>query len=410
VEVGTSYHEHPDDNLRPPDEWYESPDAKKLLGTQFARALSDLASEIDGAELPLDKHQLQDRAGQLVIRAYSQGFLRGIPNLGRLVEWHTASGENDRNEIRERTGIDPQAVFVRCPYNLILDIVGGHKEQAQLRSDGTLELLGPKLDDGILPAIDPLFKRGDAAQACRFLADNMARELGAVHVATTIAAEAKTIHETAKDVAERIAALPNQIVSSFALKAPALRVNLINEMTGEISARAFSVITWIERNRPAAANLEKARLFQLQDQAEHCAGLDIPEYAGGVVARDRGAPITGNIRLVAEFSVFCLLFSKAMLGWSAEIEAATSVSGTNPRSSDVDRANSANTARLFPGGVPENPDIVDLVVRLDAAKGGNKSQNTIAREFTNESPSNDQRAQSLLSQIRRLKREGRITL
>jgi hypothetical protein len=290
---------------------------------------------------------------------------------------------------------------------LFLDIVGGHIERARLRSDGSVELLGPKPDDGVLPAIDLAFQRGNAVEACRFLADTISREVGATEVASTTATEAQSIHEIAKEVADRIAAIPSQIISSFAVKTPALRVNLINEMTGEISARGFSVITWIERNRPLAANLEKSRLFQLQDTAESCAGLDIPEYAGGVVTRDRDVPLRGNIRILAEFSMFCLMFSKAMLGWAEEIEAATRA---QPPITNAERANRANSSKLFPGGVPVNADIVDLVVRLDAAKGSSKSQNEIAREFTGESPDNDARAQSLLSQIRRLKRKGHITL
>jgi hypothetical protein len=269
-------------------------------------------------------------------------------------------------------------------------------------------MLGPKPDDGILPAIDPVaFERGNAPEACRFLADTIAGEVGSTEIPPSASTGSPTVPDIAREVADRIAAIPNQIVSSFVLKTPALRVNLINEMTGEISSRAFSVITWIERNRPMAANLEKSRLFQLQDTAEQCAGLDIPEYAGGVVTRQRNAPIVGNIRVVAEFSVFCLMFSKAMLGWAEEIEAA---GRANPPNSDIARANHANTAKLFRGGVPDNADIVDLVARLDAAKGSNKSQNEIAREFTGELSGNDARAQSLLSQIRRLKREGRITL
>jgi hypothetical protein len=72
--------------------------------------------------------------------------------------------------------------------------------------------------------------------------------------------------------------------------------------------------------------------------------------------------------------------------------------------------NSANTAKLFRGSVPENPDIVDLVARLDAAKGSGKSDNDVARELTGETYPDDPRAQSLLSQVRRLKRKGRITL
>lgn len=73
-------------------------------------------------------------------------------------------------------------------------------------------------------------------------------------------------------------------------------------------------------------------------------------------------------------------------------------------------ANNANNSRLFPGGFPENADIRDLVCKLDAAKQSEKSDNEIAREFTGETKGHDKKAKSLLSQIRRLKREGKVNL
>jgi hypothetical protein len=76
----------------------------------------------------------------------------------------------------------------------------------------------------------------------------------------------------------------------------------------------------------------------------------------------------------------------------------------------ADGANSANTCRLFSGPVPENPDIRDLVVRLDSERNSGKSNNEIARAFTGETIGNDRKAQSLLAQIRYLKKNGRVTL
>lgn len=67
----------------------------------------------------------------------------------------------------------------------------------------------------------------------------------------------------------------------------------------------------------------------------------------------------------------------------------------------------ANTTKLFPQGIPDNPNIVDLVVRLDAGAGGKKSQQQIAMEMTD---GNKKLADSLLSQIRRLRREGKVNL
>jgi hypothetical protein len=70
----------------------------------------------------------------------------------------------------------------------------------------------------------------------------------------------------------------------------------------------------------------------------------------------------------------------------------------------------ANTQKLFPKGIPQNPDVIDLVVRLNTEKGSGRSMNQIAQEFTGETAQNDPKARSLLSQIRRMVRKGRVKL
>lgn len=64
----------------------------------------------------------------------------------------------------------------------------------------------------------------------------------------------------------------------------------------------------------------------------------------------------------------------------------------------------ANTTVIFKGTEP-TPDVKDLAFRL--ASRGNKSEADVAREFVGNG--NDSKAKSLLSQVRRLKRTGRIT-
>ncbi len=70
----------------------------------------------------------------------------------------------------------------------------------------------------------------------------------------------------------------------------------------------------------------------------------------------------------------------------------------------------ANNRKLFPKGLPSNPNLVDLVLRLDSQRDSGKSKVQIACEFTEETTGNDRRARSLLAQIRRLIREGRLNL
>lgn len=69
-----------------------------------------------------------------------------------------------------------------------------------------------------------------------------------------------------------------------------------------------------------------------------------------------------------------------------------------------------NKSRLFPGGVPDDADVVDLVVRLDAAKGTGEKQLDTARNFTGESIGNDKQARLLLANIRMMKKRGKLNL
>jgi hypothetical protein len=71
---------------------------------------------------------------------------------------------------------------------------------------------------------------------------------------------------------------------------------------------------------------------------------------------------------------------------------------------------SANNQKFFPRGVLNNPDILELAARLNAAEGSGISKNQIAREFTGEPLGNEPKAKSLLSQIRRLIRQGRLNI
>lgn len=73
-------------------------------------------------------------------------------------------------------------------------------------------------------------------------------------------------------------------------------------------------------------------------------------------------------------------------------------------------ADSADTSGLFPGGVPKNPDVCELVCRLDAERGSGKSTIAIAREFTAKMRDPERKAQSLLREVRRLVKAGKVTL
>ncbi|NQT17364.1 MAG: hypothetical protein HQ582_31710 [Planctomycetes bacterium] len=72
---------------------------------------------------------------------------------------------------------------------------------------------------------------------------------------------------------------------------------------------------------------------------------------------------------------------------------------------------SANINAIFPGEMPGNPDIRDLALLLQREhakpKGERRSDNVVAREFTDETPPNWNKARSLLSQTKQfVKKHG----
>ena len=68
----------------------------------------------------------------------------------------------------------------------------------------------------------------------------------------------------------------------------------------------------------------------------------------------------------------------------------------------------ANNDKLFPKGELKDRDIAELVIKINTEKGGDKSINQIARDYTGELKGSDRKAMSMLSEIRRLRRQGLV--
>lgn len=96
-------------------------------------------------------------------------------------------------------------------------------------------------------------------------------------------------------------------------------------------------------------------------------------------------------------------FVLTLTGWAKSVAA-------EARRKQQNGANSANNPRLFPKGPLDDLEIIELVCRLDAAKGGKLSQNEIARQFAKEKDGNDKRAPSLLATVRRMRLHGKVNL
>jgi hypothetical protein len=172
-------------------------------------------------------------------------------------------------------------------------------------------------------------------------------------------ADVTSIADDVRQLAERIGGLSEQIIESFKFPTPHDRVRHIREITGRISHDAFPLITWIERNRPAAADLEKRRLMMMEDGADNCAASNTPEYVGGKVAPFAdGARPSAGARMTAEFYVFCNMFGLAIRGWADEIEVASA---------------SPKTGTDGPWSTPDSPS--------QWAKVFNVSRDTLMRRF-----------------------------
>lgn len=70
----------------------------------------------------------------------------------------------------------------------------------------------------------------------------------------------------------------------------------------------------------------------------------------------------------------------------------------------------ANNYKLFPKGELKDRNLTELAVKINTEKDSGRSFNEIAREFTGETKGNCRKANSYLSQLRRLRSEGRVVL
>ena len=107
----------------------------------------------------------------------------------------------------------------------------------------------------------------------------------------------ETVAGRARQVADRIVEIPCKIVDSFVKPNSQERVDCLRSLTSELLFNAFPVISWIERRRSAeSADLVKKRLWLIQHEAITCAGLEIPEYAGGTIGKSQEEPSEGHSR------------------------------------------------------------------------------------------------------------------
>jgi hypothetical protein len=124
-----------------------------------------------------------------------------------------------------------------------------------------------------------------------------------------------------RDIARRVRSVPDEIVASFANESADERLRKVTNIVSAIYWESIPLITWIERNRPLSADIEKRRFDVLENDACFCSTQDIPEYRGGVInPQPQGSRPSQGAKKVAELLVFCMAFETSILGWADEIE------------------------------------------------------------------------------------------
>ncbi len=132
----------------------------------------------------------------------------------------------------------------------------------------------------------------------------------------------ETIAERARQMAERIRRLPDELVASFALTDSRERVSRMRGIATELSFGMFPVFTWLERRRSAdTAELVKRRLSLVLHEAVLCAGFEIPEYVGGLIKQNAGQTPSEGARRTAELTATSMFFAASLREWADDIQA-----------------------------------------------------------------------------------------
>lgn len=135
------------------------------------------------------------------------------------------------------------------------------------------------------------------------------------------AQEPQTTARRARRAAEQIERLGAEIHGSFTSSDSGERTARLRQVGLDIQFSMLPVISWLERRRPAdTAQLVKTRLLFLLGAAVHCAGLDIPEYAGGKVVQRTEKPSEGA-KKTASLDVTAKMVAVTLLDWANDIEA-----------------------------------------------------------------------------------------
>jgi len=116
---------------------------------------------------------------------------------------------------------------------------------------------------------------------------------------------------------------------------------------------------------------------------------------------------TDNDGLVSDYLQSCIAeirceCAAGIAKWQAE----TAKLAPNSALAVQQSANEKNKSKIFPKGIPDDTDIVDLAIRIDSARGSDAKYLDIARELTGEKLGDEPRAKKLLARLRMMRRRG----
>lgn len=133
----------------------------------------------------------------------------------------------------------------------------------------------------------------------------------------------ETVADRTRSIADRVEAMPDEVVKSFKIVDPLTRQRAIQEICQRISFDFLPVLSWIERRRTVeAANMMRNRVFTVLEIAFQCSGMDIPEYADGVISRVNGADGSEGIHKNASNVVTAIMTAALLRDWATDMEAA----------------------------------------------------------------------------------------
>jgi hypothetical protein len=129
-----------------------------------------------------------------------------------------------------------------------------------------------------------------------------------------------TLAECARQLAERIGDLAEDVNASFQFKEADQRVHHLQYIGSQILYGMLPVMNWIERTKSAViAELVKRRLHDVLYEAVECTRYEIPEFRRGAKSRVRKHPSEGALR-TATMGVTAKAFADSVRGWADEIE------------------------------------------------------------------------------------------